>query len=652
MRELVIHGNHILGNLLVGFNEAMRHVVKRVGLGGISLAMVENTEITDNHIQRNGVDASRPACGIFIGYGEDVEISRNQILENGPLTTDYERERIQGIRGGIFVRFASALLLGGEYERLQKPALSIRDNHIDQPAGRAITAFSYGPVNCVGNYLNSEREGFFTFMDNLVGVVLLLNLGGIHRQLSYADNIGATSHFLTTRFDAFQDARRVEILLPGGETLINSNQIRFGPDHKALTSQFLFTLDDLGFDANQSSVFRPDLLFANVIAGGSSVRVTDNRFRERTRLCPFSLLSLAFGIDGFAKLRAMNNTANNQGEHCIVAMSNAPAGGLPVVDAHNLELESNCQQTGDDNESKQAFVRNRLVTVLLANSFLFKTENAARKAVASGAVQSYQGVENLQVNYQKRQGQEVFRLKTLYGEQRPDVQLLKNRIGRQAQSIEVLRLQRQLIQIPELEEPDDDEDIVIDGRVTDERFYGRNGLLVELVDANDESLKIRVRTDTTGYFAMQIDERKLKELKKRGQVFIRVLDPAGKELHRDEKALKLEPKERVRTNIVLKRKVVVLGRAGDTVFEADGNSIIRPKELLLQNVPGIHNRLADKLRVHNIDSAEKLIATPNIRLAEITGSFPIELKRAAETALNNPELARSETGSDDDKNQV
>lgn len=652
VRELVIHGNHILGNLIAGFNDAMRRVVKRVGLGGISLAMVENVEITDNHIQHNGIDASRPSCGIFIGYGEDVEISRNQIHENGPLTADYEKERIQGIRGGIVVRLASALLLGGEYDRLQKPALSVRNNHIDQPAGRAITAFAFGPANCTGNYLNSEREGYFSFLENLVGTVLLLNLGGVHRQLSFTEGMMGkldtiernTRRALAEGYVDFQDIRRVEILLPGGETLVNSNQIRFGPDHKALTSQLLFSLDDMGVDANQSSVFRPDLLFANAVAMGSSVRATDNRFRERTLYCPFSLISVAFGISRFARLLTMNNTANNQGENCIVAMSNAPAGGLPVVDEHNLELTPACRHIGDDNKSKQALVMGMLVQVLLANSLLFKTEDAAREAVAVGAVQSYQGIANLQMNYQKRQGQEVFRLRTLYGEQRADVQLLKNRVVRQAQSIEVLRLQRQLIQIQEVEVIDDKEGTVIDGRVTDERFFGRKGLLVELIDADDKSLGIRSKSDDTGYFAMEIDAKKLKVLLESKKVFIHVIDPSGKELYRDKKALKIVAKERIRTNIVLKRKPVVVGRAKDVVFEADIKGSKVPKDvLLLKNVPGIHTRIVDRLREHDIDSAEKLIATPNIRLAEITGSFPAELKRAAETALKNPDLARSRT---------
>ncbi len=646
VRELTIHGNHISGNLIAGFGEAMRRVVKRVGLGGISLAMVENVEITDNHIQQNGIDASRPSCGIFIGYGEDIEISRNQIHENGPLTADYEKERIQGIRGGIFVRLASALLVGGEYDRLQKPALSIRDNHIDQPAGRAITAFAYGPVNCVGNYLNSEREGYFTFMDNLVGTVLLLNLGGIHRQLSFASGIGKVD---TVEFDNrravksvdFQDIRRVEMLLPGGETLVNSNQIRFGPDHKGLISQFLFSLDDLGLDANQSSVFRPDLLFANVVAAGSSVRVTDNRFRERTLFCPYSLLSLAFGISGFAKFLTMNNTANNQGEHCIVAMSNAPASGLPVRDKHNLELTPFCRKIGDDNKGKLAYFWKALVAVLLARSTLFKTEDAAKEAVALGAIESYQGVENLQMNYQKRQGQEVFRLQSLYGEQRADVRLLKNRISRQAQAIEVLRLQRQLMQIPEVEAVEDEAGMVVDGRITNERFFGHNGLLVELVDADDKSLGVRAKSDDTGYFAMKIDAQTQKKLLESKRVFIRVLDSSGKELHRDKKALKIAANEQVRINVVLQRKPVVVGRARDVVFEADVKGSKQPKEaLLLKNVPGISTKIVDILRESGIDSAENLITTPNIRLAELTGSFPTELKRVAETALKNPDLAK------------
>ena len=123
-------------------------------------------------------------CGVFVGYGNDLEITDNVLAANGAITADYEENRRAGLRGGIYVRFAGALTTQLSTSSGRKPALRVHDNRVDQPAGRALTAFAFGPVSIANNHLNSEFTGRFGFIDTAVGGVLVGNLGGIHRLIA------------------------------------------------------------------------------------------------------------------------------------------------------------------------------------------------------------------------------------------------------------------------------------------------------------------------------------------------------------------------------------------------------------------------------------------------------------------------------------
>ncbi len=181
MRDLVILDNRIHDNLRNPFDAAMREMAQFIGRGGVSLVITEFAVISGNHIYDNGVSAITPVCGVFIGYGNDVEITDNVLAGNGAITPDYEADKQAGLRGGFYVRFAGALTTQFSSSSGRKPALRVHDNRVDQPAGRALTVFAFGPVSCAKNHLNSENTGQFQFIDTLVGGVLLLNFGGVHR---------------------------------------------------------------------------------------------------------------------------------------------------------------------------------------------------------------------------------------------------------------------------------------------------------------------------------------------------------------------------------------------------------------------------------------------------------------------------------------
>ena len=136
------------------------------------------------------------------------------------ITDDYERNRQAGIRGGFYIRFAGALTSRSSTSSGKKPALRLHDNRVDQPAGRALTVFAFGPVSCANNHLNSEFTGEFQILDAAVGAVLIMNLGGIHRIL--ARTVGDVIDRDGTL------AAAADLSLPGGETLIDDNYVRVG----------------------------------------------------------------------------------------------------------------------------------------------------------------------------------------------------------------------------------------------------------------------------------------------------------------------------------------------------------------------------------------------------------------------------------------
>ena len=128
--------------------------------------------------------------------------------------------------------------------------------------------------------------------------------------------------------------------IPDGGTLFNSNQSRLGAESDSITSQLIWTADDLGYDANQSVTLGDGLLltdtlswFINTFLIGATLRATDSRFKEtpgnQKIVVKLSLLSLS---------TLMNNTNNNHGDHCIIGVNTAP--GRPANTTGNQILDS------------------------------------------------------------------------------------------------------------------------------------------------------------------------------------------------------------------------------------------------------------------------------------------------------------------------
>ncbi len=578
VRLLEIRGNLLAGNLLAIFDESMRQQALSIGQGGISLALVESSILSDNTIRDNGRSASDPVCGLFVGYGEDVEIRDNQIAGNGPLTTDYDKTRAEGLRGAIFVRFAAARRLSARTDPSQAPALRIANNRLDQPAGRALTAFAFGPVSCVGNSLNSEREGRWSSFDVVAGTVLILNLGGLHRQLLFksAQNV-AQRRFLASATDlgagdqafdnpalldvvgalgdnSFQNIQLSELLLPGGETLFNSNQVRMGPSHRAVLSQILLTFDDLGFDGNQSSVFRPDPELGNTFALGLTLRVTDNRFREPSPADFLSLLSVAFGLTPIAATMAMNTTAHNQGDHCIFPLSNAPSGGLPVVDDNNLEFFRNlCRKFASEPAGFLRQLLNRSIArIEPATDVTGLVDTPVTEIARPTILATVDAIHTLGARRNVALAAQASRLEARFGATYPQTAAARDELAGRSQSLDQLALQGQLAGLREVEPPTNGR--VLDGRVADASSFGQGGLTVGLVNADGTSLGVTARTDPSGYFAAPVSDEQLKRLQGE-RPFLRVLDAQGREVFRTDQPVDVSSGAPLRVVVVLPTEV-------------------------------------------------------------------------------------------------
>ncbi len=519
IRDLTIRQNRIEGNLRAAFTDFLRGVSQVVALGGITVAQAEGLLIEDNRVTGNAPTADVPVAGIFVGYGEEVILDGNHIAANGPVGPAYTRQRLEGLRGGIFIRMAAASMSGGMDDGQQKPALILRDNVVDQPAGRALTAFCFGPVQCVGNSFNSEREGAWLNVDALFGTVLLINLGGLHRMADFAQSqpgrFGNIQGSGTQGIDYASAVRnaRIEAMLPGGETLFNANRVRSGPDNLAWVGSLVATADDLGFDGNQCTAYRPDMLFANLVAAAHSLRVTDSRFRERAEGVAYSALTITGGATATGGARSMNQTSQNQGDHCIVGMN---YGSIPVVERDNqVVFDSICpmNRDGDASEEKRDYLQ-AAIGFVIAN-VLAPGAGFGKVAVGTAIDSAYAKVGGLQAERMVAESR-VMAATTgpAQSPNSPEVMEARQKLDLRQQQLAVMTGQREVLAVKE--EPLGSSGLILDGRVVDAKGQGIAGQKVELLDARRRPLGLTAETDPSGYYALLLNEderRKLQEMK-------------------------------------------------------------------------------------------------------------------------------------------
>ncbi len=311
-----------------------QNMINCMGYGAIAIADVEYLVVRDNVIENNGPNYLMPVCGIFVLHGEGIEISRNRILNNGANNGEPTKNAHPGPRGGIYIVFAITPRVPIVPKQLHIPAqngfpaVKIHENIVSSPLGQAVAMAALGPVSVVGNQLtslgvivNAESSTYWA------ATVLILNLGlsnELYFQLLafmvlFLGIVKSKSGFIVdgdTLVQAQQglDDQILGQYLANGNVLFTNNQCVLNLidviDEVAISSILISSLDDIGFQNNQCDcdLFPGDMILSQAIIMGTSVRVTDNRFKEG--IFGAWLSAMTFGF--------MNMTTNNQSTHCLL----------------------------------------------------------------------------------------------------------------------------------------------------------------------------------------------------------------------------------------------------------------------------------------------------------------------------------------------
>jgi len=356
---LVIDGN-VIGRCMGRPVEIPAVMLDKVGYGGIALSHVEYLTIRDNFIEDNGPNQLEPICGIFVLFGEGIEISRNWILNNGAKPRDFSSENPAqhaklGQRGGINivsciapvadVRLNRNLIARVGVERLSTqngmPALKVYDNIVSVPLGQALKVMALGAVSVVGNQFTSRGMVLNLASSSFAAAtVLIMNLGTSKEFLSQLMTHQAVSHGTvrspcdilgpqTGNAGVSSGALVLGGSLVNGNVLFSNNQCSLDLLEQglsfALSSILIVSLDDVGFHNNQCDCnLLDDFVFTHAFLFGATIRVTDNRFKEG---CGNAFLSaMTFGL--------LNITSDNESTHCLFV-----AGGRKLR-RHNLVLLS------------------------------------------------------------------------------------------------------------------------------------------------------------------------------------------------------------------------------------------------------------------------------------------------------------------------
>ena len=359
---LVVRDNVLQGNLRLPFDSALRQEVLVRGVGGISLGLVDDALIAGNRIEGNGRSALDPACGIFVQYGEDVDIHHNQVLDHGSVPT--------GTRAGAGARpawrhraraghqFRQPGHAAGRHRHHRLAAGGARDGQHREPARGlcAASAAAMGPLMVNDNQLRQRlrrRHGLRTRGGHRVRVQPGRRAGGRRRPGPEAPGqqrrgrqrrggpcTGAGARHSVHRQPGHEPARpgaaggrgrgaagRGADAAAAGMTMFNHNQSQTGPANAATACHLVYSLDDVAYQDNQTVQQQATPVFANALVVGNTLRACGNRLRETHRSSLMSLFTLA--------VRA-NNTSFNQGDHCIIATDQNP--GMPEIQAGNQVL--------------------------------------------------------------------------------------------------------------------------------------------------------------------------------------------------------------------------------------------------------------------------------------------------------------------------
>ena len=350
-----------------------------VAYGGITLTAVENAVIQHNRIQENGISHLEPICGIFTYYGENMDISHNRILNNGPRTDNRNIAGRRGSRGGIVIRKSMAslqIIPLDEESRItddRVPALVVHRNIVHQPLGQALSAMFVGAVSITDNQFSTQGVDYRDPEAMVAGAVFLMGLGTCWDMVKFrvlpllerivkgeqAVNLAASKAMaIATNEDQEKATALIQMFtwllthLPDSPIQFNNNQVvldvQESQDILTISAQFLFSYGDIAFNDNYSACLlngeniqrNSNKVVINTLLWALSTRSNNNRFMEDTLGEMDSLLSYAH----------MNTALGNQSTNCLCVFGKMVP-GANLLESSNLQLRVGeaCSRTCKDN---------------------------------------------------------------------------------------------------------------------------------------------------------------------------------------------------------------------------------------------------------------------------------------------------------------
>jgi hypothetical protein len=359
--NLAILGNTISGTLqapILPFPQSMTGL----GYGAICLPDLQYVLIEDNTITNFGSLPGAQLCGIFILNGEQVEISRNQILE----TRDWASvasapEATLGLQAGIGIPMVSPPALaqsgtsnpwtGSSAQGVATagapplyqpglPALRIDQNVVRLPLGCALDVLGYGPFSITGNQFASGGTVPATAAA-LVLTVSVINLGAaieVDIPTSFTGLWGNASNPTPPTMQVVDNSLSNST---SGMVLFANNQCQLetrASGATGLASVAVVTLDNLSFSNNLTwmdgvgTVPLPGTSISisavmDVFLLGGSINVSNNRFQEGPNSVLFSGMTAAVA----------NITTGNISTFCLYSQPNTPPWG---ANANNVSFEA------------------------------------------------------------------------------------------------------------------------------------------------------------------------------------------------------------------------------------------------------------------------------------------------------------------------
>ena len=504
---IAITRNTISSCLLNPFDDDLRSLTQTRGLGGISLSLASALVITENFIQSNGRNQLDPVCGLFVGIGDQLEIHRNQIIDNGAIDPSLKLEPRSGMRGGIVAGISLRLFpVVGRLGFFRDYAARIHDNLVRHPVGHALLLGGLGSMSIDANRFHSLRsvsEG----VGRLFGTALVLNLGNGQNLFS-------------------------------GTTNFNNNQVLSGSDIRSLSTVGILTGDDLGFNSNQVEAqnFGFEIPIEDAILGflinafivGRTLRTGDSRFKEPEARAEGSG-HIDFLVSLLSLTSTLNNTVNNQGEHCIFARS---AAGLTrvrellnqVLDARLCERIIGALQRPVSNfllahlgiaafQPDDSFTTSPAEFPLEPGTQLLQAQASASFAeVSSAEINLASGLIQTDAEVRALVQHEFSRLATQAGDQDPRVAAFQAHLDTRLGDTAGLSVNADFatLEVPDVQE----EGMLIHGRVTDAGDRGISAVLVCLIDPSGAIIAgVEPRTtETSGYYSFALSPEEVKGL--------------------------------------------------------------------------------------------------------------------------------------------